>query len=247
MENTNTTEKLSFVLYERKNIPRYFEIKKNFLKFLVIALPLISLLSLTLIVIVAIYFKQIKQYIESKQPRIINELKQGNINLNQRLQALTSLNNELQEKLGSKTPSSFENMNLIKAVPGQKDLTQSPTIKIDNFILTSESHKVAVKFHLVNLLSEEHRVSGHLFIVMRQKNSVHIHPHDSFSQDELQTSFNKGEPFGFSRLRPVYANFPLIHESKKLLFHILIFSFTGDLMHQKSIEYELKNTQEKNV
>ena len=60
MDFKQNEKKLSFVLYQEEKSPQYFEIKKNFLKFIFLAFPITLILLIFFIVVGTIYLRKIK-------------------------------------------------------------------------------------------------------------------------------------------------------------------------------------------
>jgi hypothetical protein len=234
-------DKLSFILYQETRAPRYFEVKKSIVKFLVYILPCIALMSLILIAIGGLYFKDIQAQIAKREPKIITELKMQNSELTEKKVEMTELISELQDKLAGKGSDSAGPMgiSLFRPVSGQKDLSVSQILTVDDVQISSTPGKANIKFNLTNVTKEQRRLSGHIFILMKTNNKFAIYPFDGMEEEEFSIKYNKGESFATSRFRPVDVTFDIGPDVKKVLFNVVIFTRTGDLLSRKLISQNI--------
>lgn len=237
MKIVNTANnKLAFILYEEKNPPKYFEVKKSTLRFILFGMPIVTLICIVTISLIFIYFKHIENQLKKKEPVVIQALKENQRVLEKKGVELNTLNNQLQKKLLSKAPENLETLNLFKPVLGQKDLSHELAIKIDQVSIKENDDKINFKFNIVNIQPSGQKLSGYIFIILKTLNSFFIYPENAMEHDELQLSFTKGESFGTWRFRPVETNFPNNKQGlDKMLFRIFIFSRTGDLIHKQIV------------
>lgn len=232
------SKKLSFILYEEKSPPRYFEINKTFVRFIFFGLPLISLLSLLTAVLLLVYLKEIKSYIEKKRPEIITELEQNNADLTEKNLSLTEMNDLLQHKLSTThiSTSIKQILSVFKPISGQKDLTNEHLFSVEDENITFDKKNILIKFKLVNITTPNRRLSGHIFVIMNNQNSIQFYPAESLKDGAMESSFIKGELFGTSRFRPVEATFSILKNPENIIFQVLIFSRTGDILHNQYIK-----------
>ncbi len=235
--------KLSFIIYEPGNSPRYFEIKKSLFRFLFFGLPTIALLCALAISTMGVYFKQIQYLNETKEPTIINQLKQEKTQLVNKLKELETERDNLTNKLtlGNKSQKgALNSLQFFKQSAGRRDLTKSPELTLEEIEITPLSESLEVDFKIVNLTQETRRVSGYIFVIMQAGNQINVWPNNAFADKEMQIEFNNGELFATSRFRPVKAIFSL-PKANEALFKTLIFNKTGDLIFRQIISRNIRN------
>lgn len=234
-------DKLSFILYTKDNSPRYYEVKKSYYKFLTVGLPMITFISLCALVAIGVYFKQLEVLAKRKEPVVINQLRESNITLGQKIEELESLNRNLENKLASPVANEreFSTLSLFKQVQGQKDLSKSPALTFEEIEVVPSDNDLTLNFKIVNAAKDGSRQAGYLFVVMKSGNQVAVYPEDSFERDEMQLAFNKGEYFATSRFRPVRAVFNRVPGAREVLFKVIIFSSTGDLVQKQIVSQSL--------
>tara|TARA_R110002072_G_scaffold64203_2_gene159389 strand:- start:234508 stop:235233 length:726 start_codon:yes stop_codon:yes gene_type:complete len=237
-----TKKKLSFIIYDGNQAPRYYELSKGLLRFIVFVLPTLALISILITTAGFLYFKQIRHFAQMKEPRIISELKLEIEELKDQTRTLDSERENLLAKLGQGTAGqdSLESLLLFKPSPGRKDLTKSPSLKVESIDVTSQGQNINLDFRILNLTKDESRISGFIFVILRDGNNLVVWPRGSMPDQEMSIVFNKGELFSTSRFRPVKVTFPQ-PVSKDLLFHIVIFSRTGDLIFKQLIQKTVGN------
>lgn len=230
-------KKLSVILYQDGDKPKYYELNKSQMKTLMVGLPLITAISLGLLILGALSFKTLRVQAQRKEPKIIQDLRQELDELKERSEDVFKLNDELVQKLASSdvaTSSSAQvPLTLFKTTLGQQDLTQTPTFNVEDFQYTLEGEEVVVKFNLVNQNPEGPRQRGTFFIIMMTGNTYTFYPADALSENETKLLFNEGEFFSAARFRPVEARMDLPPRIGPALFKVLIFSQTGDLVSKK--------------
>ena len=229
--------KLAFVLYEAKSAPRYYEIKKSFFRFFLYGLPLVTLLSTVGMILMMVYFKQIRLMAKTKEPAIIAQLRDEKVALKEKQGELFKDLERLQNKLASGPPAdqSLSALKLFKDSPGRQDLTKNPEVSLEAVEAIPLGEQVELDFRIVNLTKDQRKVSGFIFVSAQFGNQVNFWPANVFPQNEMHIPFNNGELFATSRFRPVKATFPLPKNSKEGLFKVLIFSRTGDLVFKQII------------
>ncbi len=241
MKNKTQPSKLSFILYENQSAPKYFEISKRYLQALIFGLPLISLTSVALFVSVLLYFKNLKETEAMKEPKIIEKLKRENHTLKKEKEKFTLQTKKFQSKLLSKESFSLNSLTLFKQIPGQIDQTDQTELIVENATLRKKGEKkIILHFNLANLTKNREKISGYIFVLLKEEGILQYYPTNSIPEENMQIHFNKGEFFATSRFRPVEASFVHTNISKNLLFKIIIFSNTGDLILKKTIPKKLE-------
>ena len=239
---TQNPSKLSFILYERESAPKYFEVSKRYLQTLIVGLPLISLVSIVSVMILLIYFKNIKHSLQLREPKIIEALKKENEVLKKEKATFLVQNNDLQKKLLTKKDSYLDSLALFKKIPGQVDQTGKGELIVDSPVIRQGKDKnIQLDFNLTNNTKNKERVSGYVFVLLKEKGLLQYYPADSIPEDQNQIYFNKGGFFATSRFRPFKATFFGPQSLQNLTFSIIVFSNTGDLILKKVISSKLEN------
>ncbi|MBT7610119.1 MAG: hypothetical protein HN576_10200 [Bacteriovoracaceae bacterium] len=247
MKLTTPSKKLSFLVYENSESPKYFELKKSYLKFILMGLPSISFISIMALIFCGIYFKQIREMARRKKPAIIEELRIERDGLALKLKESHILNTKLQHKLTSSAATSagpginISTLNLFKKTAGMTDLSAAAKFTVEKIDVIPSGNKIQLYFELVNQTKDNSKIAGYVFVLMKNKGQFFFYPESSTIEDDLQITFNRGESFAMSRLRKVdKAVFPAPKESTTLYFKILIFSRTGDLLYKSTMEKNWK-------
>lgn len=235
---------ISMIVYQKNDRPKYYELNKGKLKFLITALPIITVACLMALIAGVIYFKQIRLAAQQREPLIIQDLRDQLQVLKNESQETFELNKELEAKLAQTQvgDSSVAPLTLFKLTPGQEDLSNNPIVSVEDFELAMKKEsEISLKFNLVNLEDDGTRQSGYIFIFMMTGNSYTFYPQDALTPGETRLSFNSGEYFSAARFRPVEANLHLPENKGPALFKVLIFSRTGDLLTKKIHSFNLPN------
>ena len=229
-------KKLSFLLFENHQTPKFFEINPSILKFLLFVFPFITFLSVILVIAGAYYFKDIRVMVQKKEPVIIGQLKEKNAQLLGTQDQLKGEIEKLEAKLRSPITVDLDSLSLFQMTPGQKDLTKTPPVRTDNIAIKSDNNGTKVSFNIVNLSSEDTRVAGYFIILAKGSEQIQFYPKSVFVDDQFKIIYNKGEYFATSRFRPVNITFPHIKSSNKLIVTVYIFSRFGDLIYKEVLE-----------
>ncbi|WP_372651482.1 hypothetical protein, partial [Halobacteriovorax sp.] len=73
--------KMSFLIYDDKKGPVFLNTNRFALKFTLYVLPIITIISILVIIGGSVYFKQIREMARRKEPAVIKELKATNSEL----------------------------------------------------------------------------------------------------------------------------------------------------------------------
>ncbi len=242
--SSQPSRKLGFLVYEGQQDPKYFEIKKSYFKFLLMGLPSLSFISIIALVLCGIYFKQIEEMAKRKEPAIIKDLKTKNLKLATLFQESKQLSEELQKKLvlgKTNISSEIATLDLFKAIPGMQDLSAKALFTVENIEAYPNGNKIQFQFNIVNQTKENKKIAGYIFVIMKNQGQFFFYPQSAIAQDSLQIAFNRGESFATSRFRPVNnIFFPLPKKDTSLLFKIIIFSRSGDLLYKNIMKKNWK-------
>ena len=234
-------DKLSFILYKNKNVPRFYEVEKASFRLFFYGLPIVTLISILIAGSLLVYFKQIREMAKRKEPAIIRELNVKNAALAEKVEEVQKTNKVLEKKLVTgASDSGLNTMSIFKVTPGQNDLTKTPDLAVESIASRQGNGTYTLKFNLSNNSKNQEKIAGNIFVLMRSGNKYHFYPNDVFEENEMQMDFNKGEYFATSRFRPVDAKFPMPAKVTNALFKVLVFSRTGDLMLKRIISRKIE-------
>ncbi|MEI8346038.1 MAG: hypothetical protein WCG27_01125 [Pseudomonadota bacterium] len=105
--------------------------------------------------------------------------------------------------------------------------------------VVTDKTNLLFNFTMVNTTPDERNISGHVLVIMKANNQLSLYPIEGLG-NELQMTFNQGEPFSFNRLRPVNTKFPLpLITPIEVQFRILVFSRTGDLLFEQLVTHKM--------
>ena len=235
MIDVNRKNAFSLILYSQKTGPRYFEINKTFSKFFFLILPLVTLVSLCMMLLGIVYFKQLKLMFTRQESEALSSLKKEKAFIQAQFSELQQVNKIIEEKLSSTSVDS-DNVgifSLFKIPKGQRNLMQNSYLSVDRIRVVNRNKNVHLQFGIVNQTKDNKRLSGFVFVIMKTKHSYNIWPRKERSSDGIQYSFSDGESFSMSNFRPVDALFSRPKDNDSLLFQIVIFSRTGDIFYQQ--------------
>lgn len=240
--NTKSSKKLSFLLYDEKKGPIYVTTDKGLLKFTLYTLPILIIIALIIIILGSVYFKEIREMARRKEPAIIKELKSDNLALTQKIEELKKDNMAFEQKLAKGVGDSKSLvLSLFKPVAGQEDLSITPMLRIEKLNISSENGKAKVNFEIHNQTKDNTKLFGYIHIHMSSANQIKFYPQKDIAPEDMLVTYNQGESFAVSRLRPVNAEFDVKDfDSPKALFKILIFSRTGDILLKKFVAQNIK-------
>jgi hypothetical protein len=223
MELKKNDKKLSYILYQEEGSPQFFEVKKSFLKFLFMVLPVTFIFFLATLIFMGVYLKNIKT------PNIIHVVEKKPLPPPPRKLVAPKIE-PLPE--GKKIPA----LALFKTVENQGDLTGNSKISVTNLTKQEFSEKTQLGFSLENLQSPGTKISGYLFTIVKMENSLIFFPEDAIGIQDFQAEFSKGEKFSFTNLRPFVVTFKKNGKSSGTVrFKIYVFNVRGDLLLEKSL------------
>jgi len=225
-------------MYDSFKSPRYYEIKSTFAKFLLILLPSLTILSILVSCFFFFYLKSLKSSLAKQEPKIISQLREESFQKNEIINNLKRTQQELQQKLESPVNLQLTSLNLFKPVTGRADLTKNSVLSISNTQVKIKNQKLYFTFDLVNTTQNNKRLSGYLFVIYRNNRTLQFYPDKSFSKNAMDLAFNNGEFFSTARFRATETVFSMPKEiitNLKGQFRILIFSKSGDLLHEEII------------
>ena len=243
MMKTPPPKKLAFLLYESKSPPRYFEINKNLLRFILIGLPIVALFSLAIMLLSLVYLKELTLSTSTHDPKIVKQLKADNKQLRDQIDVLKKDGYLLQNKLANSASDSPTSLFPLFKSPNQnKKVTDSKLMQVDNINSVISDKHVVFNFDLVNTTSNNQRLTGYCFVTMRMANTLTFYPGRNLHPLNGSIPYNNGESFATARFRPFNIKFDLaVPLEFPLVFTIYIFSITGDLLYSTEYSYSGDN------
>ncbi|MBI2518820.1 MAG: hypothetical protein HYV97_00305 [Bdellovibrio sp.] len=241
--------KYSFLLYEKRNPPRYFEVQKSTLRLIFFILPLcFALLTGLTYYSLRKYFK-IRHQDHQIVPSVVDQFNAERLSLQTEIKDLHALNQELQAKLAAPQmlPPSAEGalasnvFDIFTQIHGMKDLSNTNIFTIEDPEVIFIKDQLHFRFNIVNQTKENQKYSGHVFVIFKDENAYHVYPSESMSADNFKIQFNQGEAFATTRFRPVEATFKVPPRGEQGVFNVFIFSRTGDLVHKQTFIKKLRS------
>lgn len=246
-------EKFTFIFHRENAAPKYFEIERAKLMTYMVVIPtgfliLFSGLFITSLLVHSTHSNAPSASYNLDLPSKATSSNAGQLQkekeeLEKNYKELQSANQELVNKLSTnsgKFSPPLQDLSLFTILPDQKDQSATPVMAVNEVKISEDGQELHFHANLLNTNSESSKISGHLFIVMKSENSVWVYPSDAFPKDKMSLNFSSGETVLFARLRPVDASFPKAPKGSKILFKVLLFSRTGDLLHKEVFPYDVK-------
>lgn len=223
----------TLIIYNSPKPPRFIKISKKLIQSLVIAIPILLILSLFFSLSSSVYMKTKLENVRSKEPEIIQSLKNTNSELEGKIKLLEKDNKELINKISSGTqnlPSST--LDLFSTPLGFSDETDLNKVKLENISTNIKENEIEIRFDLLNNLESNKRLAGYITIVQYSENTLQIYPKYEVTLENNRLDYSRGESFTVSRFRPVIAPFDKPN-GLNAWYKIFIFSRTGNLLAYK--------------
>ncbi len=232
----NTGNEVAIVIYDAPLPPKYFRIKKSFIKTILVAAPLLT------VFLIAGFFlwglgERLKSIPAPHLPVVVSESDKKIATLQKELSEVHKTNEDLLLKLSSTpAPTTAEDpyLMMIKKPYGMQNLIDKGRIGLDQ-IKVNQTNKIELDFQLVSRAPES-RVSGHILVFMVSDSGIMAYPAEANKQLTQGLKYSLGENFSFSRLRPTKAEFNRVATNESVKFVIYIFSREGDLLLIKETE-----------
>lgn len=258
MIKTDLKKNLSFILYNREGAPRFYQIPRKSFYYYITIPSIFSLILVCALLIFGLYFGKIRNMASQKDPETIEKLQLENELIRKELTDISDTNKELQNKLtlfnnfsnstpspdgqstpGQINPDILDTLAIFRA-PLFNTKESYPAFNIEDSEAVVQGQKINFRFNIVNLSKETQKLSGHIFVIMRDDYGVYFYPNNIFEDSEIKINFNRGEVFATTKFRPVEASFPRPLQSSKFLFKIIIFSRTGALIYKQVFPQDIK-------
>lgn len=239
-----SAQEVSIVIYDSPLPPRYLKFSKKFLRTLFIAFPV----ALGLIFFGLVLFglsSRLKNTPAPSIPNVISDDESKIHALEGEIQTLRDSNEKLQQKLIAQTegvPTPEEPFLMgIKKPYGMQNLISQNKITLGQFELVQQEDKTNFKFQIISH-NPDVKVSGHVLVFMISESGLMAYPAVANASIAGGMTYNMGEPFSVSRLRPTNAEFSHGLKGSTAKFIIYIFSREGDLLLVKETEsYKVGN------
>lgn len=229
------SKEVTVIVYDTPKPPKYYKLNKSFIKSLLIAIPLLTILSISLSLLYSIFLKNKISVITSSEPARILELKAVIKGQESSIKTLSKTNALITDKLskGIGSETSVSALGLFTVPVGIQDLRSKELVKIEETTIAS-GEKIKLSFNLANNSPNSEKLSGYLNVVQFQGNLIQYYPSTELGEKNLRLEYSKGESFGFTRFRPTTATFDKVSK-KSAKYKIFIFSRTGDLLAYKQL------------
>lgn len=231
----NPSKDVTLIVYDTPKPPKYYKLNKNFIKTLLIVIPLIILTSISFSLLYSIFLKNKITALVSSEPRRIIELK-GQLALQKSdIDNLKKTNTLITEKLskGSGGETSVSALGLFTVPIGIQDLRSKELIKVEDAVVKTDK-EIKLSFNLANNSPNNEKLSGYLQVIQYQGNIIQYFPSTELPQKNLRLEYSNGESFGFTRFRPTVATFTKV-TNRSAKYKIYIFSRTGDLLAYRQL------------
>ncbi len=224
-------QEISIVIYDTPLPPKYFRLKKKFLKKLFIVFPVFLVSTFSLLFLWGLVVRSGSVSREPiSQTRVTDEDLVSQ--LNGEISSLKESNSKLTEKLSSQASQTTPEdpfLMTIKKPYGMQNLISSQFVGVDQFNLSQESDKINFKFQIISTIPET-KITGHIIVFMISSAGILTYPYQELSSLKDGLKFSSGEPFSVSRLRPTIATFLQKNTTGTATFMIYIFNREGDLL-----------------
>lgn len=171
--------------------------------------------------------------VRSKEPEIIQQLKDQKLALANELASLKKTNITLTKKIsgGGKaaTSSPLNIMALFTTPLGFEDKRADNLAKLENITSDQVNKNILFKFDLINNKQDTSKLSGYVTIVQYHSEGITYYPAYELNVDSPRLEYSQGESFTVSRFRPVIAEFNKPN-GNNVWYKIFIFSRTGNLI-----------------
>lgn len=231
----NQSSDVTLIVYDTPKPPRYYKLNKNFIKSLVIVIPILVITSIMFSLLYSIFLKNKINQLTSSEPRRILELREVIAKQDIELANLAKTNSLMTEKLskGSSGETSVSALGFFTIPIGIQDLRAKELVKIEQVEIKS-GKEIQLDFNLANNSPNAQKLSGYLTVVQYQDNIIQYYPSVELSEKNLRLEYSQGESFGFSRFRPTQVKFEKV-SNKSAKYKVFIFSRTGDILAYKQL------------
>jgi hypothetical protein len=233
----STGEEVSIVIYDSPLPPKYFTVKKSFLKSFLFTGPII-VVTVFLSLLIWAFGAQFKNAAKPKFPELINKDQAKILELEGAIKELQSTNQTLTQKLAStpETPAPSESISLVgvKKPYGMQNLISKNLVNVDHLNFKIINNQAQLDFQIISSVQET-RISGHILVFLVSKNQFITYPEVPSTSLIEGLKYTQGEAFSVTRLRPTRASFSL-PQADSVKFLIYIFSREGDLIYLKETQ-----------
>lgn len=238
--NVKLSEDLTLVLIRANGSPRTFNLPVPRLKRNLLLITGV----LTVLLVTALTFSSLyvfDNFIASKPPLLTADDAAKLESVRELEQEITNLQNALSNKKnltlapGDETAAAYP---LQLLGPLSVRAAKSPVeIEEPKVIRDAEGKGIRLTFNIINKFPDQQKVRGYIVVLAKTPDGVKVYPDGAFSpEDSILLTYNAGETFGISRFRSSEAKFKdLDYKLNEIGFHILLFSYTGEILNSMHV------------
>ena len=227
---------LSIIIQKGSNPPSHYWVSPTLVKRTLLLMSFLFVITSTVSIGLSLFYAGDYFTFLSSKKNLETKLATLELQMQEDKQNWEKKRTELENFALIKTVDNNKSMQLIQTLPNSLDNEKEMLVEVDNLKITIDKSKLNINFHLSNQ-SDQNRISGRMFTLLRTKNSIHIYPTPKSPQI---TKFNEGEFFSISRFRESKLtfndlNFPKEHLESGIIT-IVIYSLQSDLLLKKSFQ-----------
>lgn len=233
-----SSDEVSIVIYDAPLPPKYFRLKKSFIKTITVIAPVLILLILGVFFIWGI-LPRLERSPSLSLPSLESEQEKQIRELNKKVKSVEEENQSLIAKLSSSNSEvSAEDpyLMMIKKPYGMQNLLSQNKVFLESMEIGREPNRTTLRFQLVSSTPDK-KVTGHIIVFMVSDTlGLMAYPIKANESIRSGIKYSEGEPFSVSRMRPTSAEFkhPTLEDNVRFL--IYIFNREGDLLLMKETE-----------
>ena len=235
------SNELSLLIYEEKSPPKYFKLSKKMLRLFLLWLPLFSLLSITTVLIMFLYFSEIKKKTMTKIPLILQNLTLEKQKLQNQITNLNVENKKLVKLLEVKEIKIHDYylpLKILNPVP-KSEVFDKKLFSLQELKIQRIDNNIKIYFQLANITEDKRRLSGYMIFAVSDLSNINFYPDKIFENNSFELQFNKGEAFATSRFRPFEATFPISKNSNAIIIKIIVYSITGKILFERMVNRDI--------
>lgn len=233
-----STDEVSIVVYDAPLPPKYFRLKKSFIRAITVIAPIVVFLIVSAFFVWGV-IPRLEKSPSLSLPTLESEQEKQIRILSKKVESIEAENQNLVAKLSSAPgEASAEDpyLMMIKKPYGMQNLLSQNRVFLESMEIGREPNKTTLKFQLVSSTPDK-KVTGHIIVFMiSDTHGVMAYPMKANESIRSGIKYAEGESFSVSRMRPTSAEFkhPTVEDNVRFL--IYIFNREGDLLLLRETE-----------